>query len=67
MITDYTKKIKDKQKSGIITAFYSAYFARLEKLAGSDLEDVLKGIDDDQEQGMSDEEMYAVVKRLAGV
>jgi hypothetical protein len=67
MIEDYTEKIKDKQKSGIITAFYSAYFSKHDKLTGADLQKVLKNIDEPAKQIMSSGEMYSVVKRLAGV
>jgi len=69
MITDHTEKIKEKQKSGIITAFYSAYFSRFKTLSSSDLEEVLKHIDNPSKQKviMSGEEMYGVMKRLAGI
>jgi len=67
MIIDHERKIKDDRKSGITSAFYSAYFYRLNKLSGSDLEKVLKAIDKKPKRVMTDEEMLAVVKRMAGV
>jgi len=66
MILDYTEKVKETQKSGIVAAFYSAYFSRLEKLSGSNLDEVLKSIDgNDSDEAMSDEAMYRVLKGLA--
>jgi hypothetical protein len=65
MITDYTEKQKEKQKSGIIAAFYSAYFSRLKTLSGSDLENVINAIDRPVKQAMTDEEMLAAVRRMA--
>jgi len=59
--------MKEQRKSGIVTAFYSAYFSRLEKLSGSDLEKVLENIDKEQGAEMSDEAMLAFVKRIAQV
>ena len=67
MILDYERRIEDDRKNGIISAFYSAYFSRLNKLSGSDLEKVLKGIDKKPKRVMTDEEMLAVVRRMAGV
>jgi len=67
MILGYERRIKDERKNGIIAAFYSAYFSKFNKLSGSDLEKVLKGIDKKPKRIMTDEEMLAVVKRMAGV
>ena len=66
IIEVYIEKTKDKRKSGIITAFYSAYFAKHEKLSGADLQKVLDGIDKDKNEEMSDEAMLAAVKRFIG-
>ena len=66
MIEGYVEIIKSEQKSGIVTAFYSAYFSRIEKLSSSDLERVLAEMDNEPEQDMSSEQMYSVMKRLAG-
>lgn len=57
--------MKDKRKSGIIAAFYSAYFSKHEKLSSDDLQKVLDGIDNGQTQEMSDEEMFATAKRIS--
>lgn len=70
MILDYEQRIKGERKAGIISAFYSAYFSKHEKLCGSDLQRVLDGIDKEskkQNLAMTDEQMLSVVKRLAGV
>lgn len=63
IIEVYIEKQKNEKKSGIVTAFYSAYFSKHEKLSGSDLQRVLDSVDNAQEE-MSDEEMYATVKRI---
>jgi len=66
IIEVYVEKKKDERKADIVSAFYSAYFSRLKTLSGSDLETVLKSIDEaEQQEIMSDEEMFARVKRLS--
>ena len=65
IIVVYVEKMKDERKSGIIAAFYSAYFSRLKTLSTTDLEKVLKEIDGTTGQEMTDEEMLTVVKQLA--
>lgn len=66
MILDGGEKVKEKRKAGIVSAFYSAYFSRLEKLSGADLEQVLSEIDKPEDQkGMSDEQMFEVAKRIS--
>ena len=67
IIEVYVEKKKDERKSGIITAFYSAYFSRLKTLSSHDLEKALKEIEGTNGQKMSDEEMLSVVKQLAKV
>lgn len=66
IIEVHTEKQKNDKKSGIIAAFYSAYFAKHEKLSGDDLQKVLDGIDNPKAEEMSDEAMLAAVKRFAG-
>jgi len=39
------KAYKERRKTGIVDAFYSAYFQRLKTLSGKDLEKVLDGMD----------------------
>lgn len=66
MIIEFGKKQKDDKKSGITVAFYSAYFAKHEKLSGDDLQKVLDKIDNPENEEMSDEAMLAAVKRFVG-
>lgn len=56
------QKEKDDLKASIISAFYSAYFQRLEKLSNSDLRKVLDNIDG--KENMTDDEMLEAVKRF---
>lgn len=67
MIEDYSEKVKEERKRGLVNAFYSAYLSRIKVLSGSDLEKMLNDIDQPPKQIMSHVEMYSVVKRLAGV
>lgn len=66
IIEVHVEKQKNDKKSGIITAFYSAYFAKHEKLSGDDLQKVLDRIDNPKTEEMSDEAMLAAVKQFAG-
>ncbi|WP_282433008.1 phage tail assembly chaperone [Desulfosporosinus sp. Sb-LF] len=65
IIEIHVEQKKDSQKSGIIAAFYSAYFTRLKTLSSPDLEKVLDGIDNVTGQDMTDEEMLNAVKKFA--
>lgn len=67
MILDCERRINDDHTNNIAYAYYSAYFQRLEKLSGSDLEKVLNGIGRKQKRTMTDEEMLSVVKRMTEV
>jgi hypothetical protein len=68
IIEFYIGNEKNNKKSGIVAAFYSAYFYRLKELSGSDLEKVLSEIDEPANQKeMTDEQMLAVVKRMSAV
>ncbi|MHB8124643.1 MAG: phage tail assembly chaperone [Desulfitobacteriaceae bacterium] len=66
IIDVYIENKKNEKKSGITAAFYSAYFAKHEKLRGADLQGVLDGIDEGSGQEMSDEEMLSAVRGFAG-
>jgi len=63
IIEVYGEKQKDEQKSGIITAFYSAYFTRLKTLSSDDLNKILDRIDKG-DKGMTDAEMMAAMKQF---
>ena len=63
IIEVYGEKQKDEQKGGIITAFYSAYFARLKTLSSDDLNKILDRIDKG-DKGMTDAEMMAAMKQF---
>jgi len=66
IIEFYIENKKNEKKSGIVTAFYSAYFAKHEKLSSADLQKVLDSIDNPQNEEMSDEAMLEAVKRFVG-
>lgn len=66
MIIDYDERAKEERKASITDAFYSAYFYRLKKLSGTDLEEILKQIDEPESQEeMSDEQMFVAAKRIS--
>lgn len=64
MINDYTERIKDEKKGNMITAFYSAYFQRVEKLSNDELNNILDKIDN-AEKEMTDNDMFAIVKQIS--
>jgi len=64
MINDYSEKIKDEKKGSMITAFYSAYFQRVEKLTSDELNNILEKIDHSEEE-MTDNDMFSMVKKIS--
>lgn len=67
VIEAYVYNSKESLKRNITGSFYSAYFylKGQKGLSGNDLKDILNRIDGNS-KGMTDEDMFSVMKSLCG-